>query len=90
MSAVKSTLTFSATVLRLTSKGVANWPWVLAIACIASPISPHISTGLLSGDRCAYLGTRGAVKAVPSNLCTPVAIINTETGQIITWETLSW
>lgn len=85
MSPLKTFLNVIAATLRLLSKAVANWPWVMVIACILSPISPHVSTGFVTGYSCDYLGTRGVIAKVDDQPCPPVIILNTKTGEALLW-----
>lgn len=85
MMSLKRSLNLTASTLRLLSKAVTNWPWVLLIICILSPISPHIRVPyVLSNSDCAYIGTRGMMWPAGHD-CPLIAIINTEHTEIIRW-----
>lgn len=85
MTPLKTSLNTTASALRLLSKAVANWPWVLAIICILSPISPHVRLPYeLSGSTCDYIGTRGIISKSDQG-CPPVVIIDTRSGEAVTW-----
>lgn len=85
MISVKRCLNVIAAMLRLLSKAIDNWPWVLLIISIISPISPHVRLPYaVSYSDCAYFGTRGVMRPASAD-CPIVAIINTETQEIIRW-----
>ncbi len=67
------------------SKLISVWPWVALIICILSPISLHLNIGLLTGYECDYIGTRGVVSNVGGGTCAPLAIIDTRTGEAVSW-----
>lgn len=81
----KQSLKFLAKVFRVVAALLDNWPWVALVACILSPISPHVSLGLVTGYSCDYLGTRGVIAKVDDQPCAPVVILNTQTGEVISW-----
>lgn len=85
MSPFKTFLNIVAAMLRLLSKAVSNWPWVALIVCILSPISPHISTGFVTGYTCDYVGTRGVITKIDNQPCRPFVILNTNTGEALKW-----
>ena len=85
MMSLKRSLNLTASTLRLLSKAVTNWPWVLLIICILSPISPHMRVPYaLSNSDCAYIGTRGMMQTTGHD-CPPIAVINTKHAEIIRW-----
>lgn len=86
MTQFKTTLNVTASSLRLLSKAVQNWPWVLLIICILSPISPHIRIPYaLSYSECDYMGTRGAIAKIDNRDCPLIAIIDTRTRKRLSW-----
>lgn len=85
MSPFKTFLNVIAATLRFLSKAVSNWPWVLATLCILSPISPHVSLGLVTGYSCDYVGTRGVVSKTDDQPCPPIVILNTKTQEAVSW-----
>lgn len=85
MPKTKSFLILFAKTLRLSAWGLDNWYWLLAAACIVSPISPHIRLpNAVSYTDCTYVGTRG-VKRPDAFNCPLVSVINTSSGEIVSW-----
>lgn len=81
----KKSLRFLAKVFRAVAALLDNWPWVALVACILSPISPHVSLGLVTGYSCDYLGTRGVITKIDHQPCPPFIILNSKTGESVSW-----
>lgn len=85
MSPLKTTLNVTASTLRLLSKAILNWPWVLALVCVISPISPHVRIPYeLSYSQCDYIGTRGIITLGETD-CPWIAIIDTSNTERVVW-----
>ena len=85
-----STLTGAAKGLRVLSTLILNWPSVLALFCVISPISLHMKIPYeLSHGACQYLGTRGLI--APGRIdCPPIALIDTRERELVSLDDLSW
>jgi len=85
MITLKRSLNGVAATLRLMSKAITHWPWVLLILCILSPVSPHVRLPYsVSYSDCAYIGTRGVMRPTATD-CPLITIINTGDAEIVQW-----
>lgn len=80
----KAFLKSLAKLLRLKANLFEFWPITLAVVCITSPISPHVSLGLLDQSQCHYVGARGFLKK-SDHPCPLVAVIDTRSGDAVSW-----
>lgn len=79
-------LSLSAKALRLVSTLVLNWPAVLALICVISPISLHIKLPQeLVYAPCQYLGARGIIDARQDD-CPLIAVIDTRSAAMHRFE----
>lgn len=77
MPSLKSTLIVSARLMRWTAFCIENWYWLLLVACVVSPVSPHVRLPYqLTYAECDYIGTRGVVSKVGDS-CDLIEIIDT-------------
>lgn len=86
MTALKSRLFSLAHGLRLISRAIRKWPLVLGLACVVSPISPHVRLPYaLTYSDCDYLGTRGLQPDAAQPACNLIELIDTRSGRRLSW-----
>lgn len=83
---LKTTLGITVKLFRLSAMMLENWLWIALTICILSPVSLHVRIPYaLSYAECDYIGTRGVVSKVGGSFCSPLAIIDTRTGEAVSW-----
>lgn len=88
MSLPASTLTSAAKGLRVLATLILNWPIVLALVCVISPISLHVELPYeLSNAPCRYVGTRGIIDTGRVK-CPIIALIDTRTNDFARFDSL--